>query len=402
MLTFFEFFAGGGMARLGLGEGWKCLLANDISPKKASTYLQNFPDAIHHFKLGDVRSLSGVDISGGSDLLWGSFPCQDLSVAGNGAGLDGDRSGVFWPFWQLVQRLICCGKCPSVVVLENVEGTLTSHNGTDFRSIVGAMVDAGFRVGALTMDAVHFVPQSRPRLFFIAVRAEHAVSPTLQHLPIDPERFPVSIWHSDGLRTAYQGLSQRQKAAWLWWNVPVPPKRNLQLEDILEPAPNLKWNSAEGTVRLLSMMSEINLAKVQRARRAGKRIVGSVYKRTRARVQRAEVRFDGISGCLRTPGGGSSRQTILEVNGPSVRSRLLSPREAARLMGLPETYTLPENYNDAYRIAGDGLVVPVVAWLEQHLLRPLLSKSAADQIPEIEGRGNFSTNPVQIELIMHA
>jgi DNA (cytosine-5)-methyltransferase 1 len=58
------------------------------------------------------------------------------------------------------------------------------------------------------------------------------------------------------------------------------------------------------------------------------------------KTQRAEVRFDDISGCLRTPAGGSSRQTVLIVEGKQVRSRLLSPREAARLMGVPDDYPL--------------------------------------------------------------
>jgi DNA (cytosine-5)-methyltransferase 1 len=101
-----------------------------------------------------------------------------------------------------------------------------------------------------------------------------------------------------------------------------------------------------------------------------------VYRRTRPdesgrKTQRAEVRFDQISGCLRTPVGGSSRQTILVVNGDSIRSRLLSSREAARLMGVTDTYNLPENYTEAYHLMGDGLVIPVVSWLEAYLLYPL-------------------------------
>jgi DNA (cytosine-5)-methyltransferase 1 len=95
-------------------------------------------------------------------------------------------------------------------------------------------------------------------------------------------------------------------------------------------------------------------------------------------MQRAEVRFDDVAGCLRTPGGGSSRQTLLVVHGDFVRSRLLSPREAARLMGLPDTYKLPGRYNDAYHLAGDGLVVPAVSFLSEHLLEPLARESGLD------------------------
>ena len=99
--------------------------------------------------------------------------------------------------------------------------------------------------------------------------------------------------------------------------------------------------------------------------------VGTIYKRTRDGFQCAEVRFDGIAGCLRTPGGGSSRQTIMVVHGESIKSRLISSREAARLMGLPEDYILPKKYNEAYHLLGDGVVVPVVAHLSQHLFLPI-------------------------------
>lgn len=65
------------------------------------------------------------------------------------------------------------------------------------------------------------------------------------------------------------------------------------------------------------------------------------------KAQRAEVWFDDMVGCLRTPPGGSSRQTILIAEGDKTRSRLISARETARLMGLPDSYFLPERYNDA-------------------------------------------------------
>jgi DNA (cytosine-5)-methyltransferase 1 len=109
---------------------------------------------------------------------------------------------------------------------------------------------------------------------------------------------------------------------------------------------------------------------------AGAGSVGTIYRRTRSDGQRAEVRFDGISGCLRTPAGGSSRQTVLTVGRKGVRSRLLTARETARLMGVPDDYPLPAKYNDAYHLFGDGVAVPVVRYLEERLLRPLLGPGA--------------------------
>ena len=151
------------------------------------------------------------------------------------------------------------------------------------------------------------------------------------------------------------------------------------LSDLVEESPKgVRWHTAAETRRLLDLMSPLNLSKVAAAKKSGKRMVGTVYKRTRpngngVREQRAEVRFDDIAGCLRTPVGGSSRQTVLIVEGNKVCSRLLSPREAARLMGLPEDYELPERYNDAYHLAGDGVVVPVVRHLAEHILEPLVA-----------------------------
>ena len=131
------------------------------------------------------------------------------------------------------------------------------------------------------------------------------------------------------------------------------------------------------------MMSAINREKVDAALKTKRRMAGAVYKRTRrdengVKVQRAEVRFDGVAGCLRTPAGGSSRQLIVLVEDGQVRSRLISGRESARLMGLPEDYELPRNRNEAYHLTGDGVAVPVVRFLASHLLEPLTCASDGD------------------------
>ena len=78
-----------------------------------------------------------------------------------------------------------------------------------------------------------------------------------------------------------------------------------------------------------------------------------------------------LPGVLRVPAGGAQRQTIMIADGDKIRSRLLSAREAARLMGLPDTYKLPRQYNDAYALCGDGVAVPVVRFLGENLLTPI-------------------------------
>ena len=368
-LQWYEFFAGGGMARLGLGNEWECTFSNEWSEKKAAAYRARFGDC-NELHVCDVATLTPLDLPGVPTLVWASFPCQDLSLAGNGAGLSGERSGTFKPFWRLMRGIIDGGRTPRIIVLENVIGTLTSHQGKDFASIVRALVDAEYRIGAIVIDAVRFLPQSRPRLFIVAVQADT----TTPACCISSE--PSDYWHTSSLRTAHERLPDTSKDRWIWWRLPVPTDRIPAFSTIIEDEPTgVEWHSPEQTERLISLMSPLHLQKLDKAKRLGKRIVGTVYKRTRPNedgiiVQRAEIRFDQISGCLRTPVGGSSRQTIVVVEGRRVRSRLLSPREAARLMGIPDDYPLPPKYNDAYHLAGDGVAVPVVRWLGTHLLLP--------------------------------
>jgi DNA (cytosine-5)-methyltransferase 1 len=367
MLNFYEFFAGGGMARIGLNQGWRCLFANDMDKKKATVYKVNFNGALE-LKVCDVALLNTDDLPGSADLAWASFPCQDLSLAGNRGGLSAERSGAFWPFWRLMQGLCIEGRAPRIIVLENVGGALTSHGGDDFMSIIEAFIQAGYLFGAMIIDAAYFLPQSRPRLFIVGVRSDVAIPSGIINLAPNP------IWHPAKIRESVARLSPEARRRWIWWRLPVPPPRTTVFADLIEKEPEgVNWHTPEETRRLLSLMSEINHAKVSMAQATGQRVVGGVYKRTRNGVQRAEVRFDDVAGCLRTPVGGSSRQTILIVEGSKIRSRLLSPREAARLMGLPETYKLPKNYNDAYHLAGDGLAVPVIRHLAANILEPILT-----------------------------
>jgi DNA (cytosine-5)-methyltransferase 1 len=380
--TFCEFFAGGGMARAGLGDSWRCLFANDFDEKKVSTYRANWGagDITHC----DVASLVTSDLpTRVVDLIWASFPCQDLSLAGGYRGLGREeddsrtRSGTFWPFWKLVRGLVKRGGAPRTIVLENVAGCLTSHGGKDFAAITSALSDADYRFGAAVIDASHFVPQSRPRVFFIAARKGQTIPSSLT------DHETQDCWHPQALVQAFEGMTALAKGNWVWWNIAQPATRNSVFADVIEDnATDVKWHTPAETHYLLQLMSPLNRRKVEAAMRSGRRTVGSVYRRTRpdergVSRQRAEVRFDDVAGCLRTPAGGSSRQTILVVEGKSVRSRLLSPREAARLMGLDDNYILPERYNDAYHVCGDGVCVPVVRHIAAHILEPILNENRA-------------------------
>jgi DNA (cytosine-5)-methyltransferase 1 len=378
MPSFYEFFAGAGMARAGLGDGWTCLFANDFDKKKGMTYQLNWKAGGELF-VGDVRKVELDMLPGQADLIWGSFPCQDLSLAGGGAGLRGERSGTFYPFWDVVKGLIKDGRAPKVIALENVLGTLTSHGGRDFEAICKTFADADYRYGALIINAALFVPQSRPRLFVIGVREDVDIDPAL----LSPE--PIAPFHTPALQRAFERVGKAALGKMVWWNMPSPAHRNQTFANLIEENPDsVSWHTETERDQIVAMMSPVNKAKLASAKRAGRRMVGGIYKRTRVdvngvKVQRAEVRFDDVAGCLRTPAGGSSRQVIMVVDGKKVRTRLISSRETARLMGLEDTYKLPKNYNEAYHLTGDGVVVHVVRHLAEHIVEPLLGPTAAKE-----------------------
>jgi DNA (cytosine-5)-methyltransferase 1 len=374
----YEFFAGGGMARLGLGPHWRVTFANDLDPGKAEAYRRAWGDEV--MRQGDVAALAPGDLPGRAALAWASFPCQDLSLAGARAGLAAPRSGAFWGFWKTVEGLASEGRAPRVLVLENVSGLLTSHGGRDFETLARALAEGGYHFGALEVDAAHFTPQSRPRIFVVATR----------ETPPNGLRAgePSAPFHSDGVRAAAARLPADVAARWVWWRLAKPSLRNTRLADLLENDEAVRWNSDAVTGELIAMMSVLQRAKLASEQPRHAPVVVALFKRVRIengiKVQRAEVRFDGIAGCLRTPAGGSSRQTLMFVDGERVRSRLLTAREGARLMGIPDDYPLPSSESKGLHLVGDGVAVPVVRWLSEHLLEPLAAQSAP--LPAANGR----------------
>ena len=248
--------------------------------------------------------------------------------------------------------------------------------GTGFRRDCIGFIRIRLRVRRGGYRRSLFVPQSRPRVFLYRVHEDHAHSEI--HLSASGR---TRCWHPNALVHAYERISAQAKRKWIWWSFPPPPMRNSAFADLVEDEPpGVTWHTPAQTNYLLQLMSPLNRRKVEDAMKSGGRAVGSVYRRTRpdergVSRQRAEVRFDNIAGCLRTPAGGSSRQTILVVEGRSVRSRLLSPREAARLMGLDDDYVLPARYNEAYHVCGDGVCVPVVRHIAAHILEPILRQN---------------------------
>jgi len=254
-------------------------------------------------------------------------------------------------------------RAPRAIVIENVSGLFNSHGGRDFEAVCAALAGAGYRYGALEIDAAAYVPQSRVRCVIIA---------TLEAAPRH-----AAPSGARAVREAHARLPAPLQARWIDWRLPAPPRRNADLAALLEPDDQVTWRSDAETDALVRLMGELHRQRLAAALATGERRVATVFRRMRGGQQRAEARFDGLAGCLRTPGGGSSRQFVLVADEGRVRSRLLTPREAARLMGLPESYRLPANANAGLHLAGDGVVAPMVRHLAAEILEPLLSGARA-------------------------
>ncbi|NNE40341.1 MAG: DNA cytosine methyltransferase [Marinicaulis sp.] len=355
------------MARVGLGDSWRCLLANDVDPKKCAAYRENFGDGdltetdISRLTLDDLPEIR-------ADLMWGSFPCQDLSLAGMRGGMNAKRSGLFFEFWRLAEALRGADRAPKIIAIENVTGLLTSNGGADFQTIVSLLAQAGYATSATIIDARSFVPQSRPRLFIIGI--DQDIAPTARD---------ASSNSCSSVLAAHAALPEGLKKDWFWLAPQASRQSNARLQDILE-TDSVVWHSEQKTRDLLNMMAPAQRERVNAIIRNNVNRIGAGFRRTRikngASVQRFEVRFDGVAGCLRTPAGGSSRQIIVAIENGAVRTRLLTPREAARLMGLRDDYILPESTTAALKLCGDGVCAPVVQWLGKNVFASALNIAA--------------------------
>ncbi len=348
-LTCLDFFAGSGLVSAGLSSDFRTVWANDISPKKALVFNANNNAGV--LQVCPIENVSGKALPS-VDLSWGSFPCQDLSLAGDIKGLYASRSGLFWQWLRVMDEMPVR---PPVVVAENVVGLVSAAGGEYYVTVHKELAKRGYRVGAVMLDAANWLPQSRKRIFVIGVQDT------------------VDIKKLTSTRATWCHPEPVVKVAgmvgdWVWWNIPAPKNKKPILDEIVD------FDSPCDSETVQShKLSLIAPEKIKRLKELslGCRRAFTGYRRTRNHKQVLEVRTDGMAGCLRTPCGGSSRQIVIIATNGELKTRLLTVRETARLMGVPESYQIPGSYNDGYMAMGDAVAVPVVEYLSRQLLAPL-------------------------------
>ncbi|BCN83131.1 DNA cytosine methyltransferase [Prescottella equi] len=367
-----EFFAGVGLARIGLDHaGFETAWANDISADKAAMYRAQFGDDV--MVVADVNDVDAADLPR-AELAWASSPCTDLSLAGNRTGLAGVESSAFYAFTGVL-RAIAEEERPAALVLENVIGLSNSHGGDDLTAAIREFNELGYSVDILAIDARRFVPQSRPRLFLVGSRkpvdtyeAEHPLRPAWTEAFFGD---PTLVMHRAPL--------------------PTPPEHLTGgLGDTLERLDNddPRWWDEDRVAAFIDSMSEVQRSRLDQLRKQRRRYQWrTAYRRTRGGVPVWEMRPDAVSGCLRTPRGGSSKQAVVRMGYGKVSVRWMTGAEYAALMGAVE-YKIDGFSDSQVQFAfGDAVAVPAVKWLAENYLLPLvngtLAPIAADTIPAV-------------------
>lgn len=367
---FLEFFAGIGLVRMGLeAAGWRAVWSNDIDTQKRQMYDNHFGDAESHFELGDIHWLDAEAIPA-ADLATASFPCTDLSLAGGRRGLDGEHSSAFFGFVNVLDDM--GDRRPPLIMIENVCGFLNSRGGEDFREAMLRLNELGYSVDPFVLDAKWFVPQSRPRLFVVGSRMAPGESGGWSLVGGVSRIRPAAV---------SEFIAAHPDIRWSIRDLPDPPTNSPDsLDDILEdlPAGEPHWWPAERADYLYNQMSEKHREIANRWMSRDQWSYGTVFRRVRMQsdgVKRsmAELRCDGLAGCLRTPKGGSARQILFRAGRGRYAARLVTPRECARLMGAGD-FQIDAPETQALFGFGDAVCVPAISWIAQNYLNPLLDE----------------------------
>ncbi len=368
-LTVAEYFAGIGLVRMGLQpHGWQVVFANDISEKKFDMYKAFFPDAEAHYVVADVFDID-PHVVPLTTLATCSFPCIDLSLAGNMHGMiNGRHSSAFWGFVRILREQ--GNSAPPLILVENVPGWLYSNKGQDFRLTVQTLNELGYACDVFALDALRFTPQSRLRIFLVGTRL--SVSHTTPELILTR---PKSLLPGQLKKNVIANKDLR----WFYNEIPEPPpNKSSGLSEIIEPMDDSdsRWWPDDEVQRHLAMMNETHRRRVEKLVSEQQFTYRTFFRRRREGQQRAEVRDDDLSGCLRTAVGGSAKQFLIRAGKGAIRMRAMTPREYARLQGVPDKYPITVNGVQALTGFGDAVCVPVVSWIAEHVLNPLATNGA--------------------------
>ena len=367
MPKFLELFAGIGLVRKGLelaSSDWICVGANDIDLGKSEIYNKNF--GYRNFIRDDISNIKSYHFPN-PDVITASFPCQDVSLAGNRLGLGGERSGLFFDFLRIVDEYIHNEHRPNFLVIENVMGLVSSNNGNDLKTVVKMLNFLGYCVDLLVLDAANFLPQSRVRIFIIGVN---------KNIDIKEVREKTAFTHKARKNKALFDFYQKNKELdWVFLDLEDLTVNRTGLSVIIDTEDknwfkdNVRLKEIEYITNSTNGQKKIEKA-ILKATLLNKSQYLTGYRRMREHVVCLELRDDDVAGCLRTPTGGSSKQLLIEVTSDSeIKIRYMNPREYARLQGVNDDFWISDNIRQSLYGFGDAVAVPVITWIGKQIER---------------------------------
>ena len=255
---------------------------------------------------------------------------------------------------------------PQFVLIENVPSFVTSRGGRDLRAAVSRLNSVGYECDLVLTDAKWYVPQSRKRLFIVGRRDGFTDRPVQWgESPLRPPALARFIEANSDLRLAPL-------------RSPLPPTAEVSLESVIErlSASDKRWWNPEGASKFVAALSERHHERLTLMMEGSSLAWATAYRRTRNGRSVWETRADGIAGCLRTSGGGSSKQALVEAGLGEARVRWMTPLEYARLQGA-EDYLVPESVSDNQALFGfgDAVCVPALEWIVRECLNPIVVPS---------------------------
>lgn len=355
-LRHFDTFSGyGGFTISAQKLGWETVGFSEVD-KYANAVLEYNFSGIKNY--GDITKIKGEDLPT-IDIITGGSPCQDLSVAGKGAGLNGARSGLFFHFIRLIKE-----KQPTYFIWENVKGALSSSKGWDFAAVQIEMEQAGYDVWWQVLNAKDFgVPQNRERIFAIGIRKGSGREilfeqrESKQNLKSVVSGYSQSdrIYDADGVSASISaGENGGGKRPGGFYRVNKIVEQGAKTG--LYAVPN-----SNGNVHSLDANYWKGSNNPNKSRRS-QIMVGS--------TQKHAAKIEDISPALTKAMGDGGGHIPMKIE--DMRIRRLTPTECERLMGLEDGWTakgiidgkeVDISDTQRYKMCGNGVVVNCVDYI---------------------------------------
>ena len=344
--------------------GWRAAAFGEIEPFACAVLAHHYPDTPNR---GDVRRHEEWP-DAAIDVLAGGPPCQSFSVAGIRKGLDDPRGDLLFTFLAVARRYR-----PLWVVFENVPGLMSSNGGRDFGAFLGGLAELGYGFAWRVLDAQFFgLAQRRRRVFVVGCAGDW--------------RPPVAVLFERAGLSGYPAPRREARqdvAGTLAARTPGGggPGTEAGCDGGLIPevaraltARNERIGAETGTLLVTHALRGEGFDASEDGTGRGTPLVPYTLAICgRSDGRHLEVRDDDLANALVTANGGRDGIGVGALMTPAMQVRRLTPREAERLMGFPDDYTLvpyrgkPAADGPRYRALGNSIAVPVLAWIGRRI-----------------------------------